>query len=82
MQNVYDCIGHYLPTLEKSLGIFGDGFDLQIVGYSMAIAKTRRSTLTVVGAPRHNHIGIVMAVTEWQTRQIIDPSRWQVSCSL
>ncbi|KAG7227828.1 hypothetical protein INR49_013622 [Caranx melampygus] len=47
------------------------------LGYSMAVAKTRQGTLTVVGAPRHNHIGIVMAVDSRQNSQIIDPSRWQ-----
>lgn len=45
----------------------------------MAVAKTRQGTLTVLGAPRYNHIGIVMAVDDRQKSQQIDPSRWQVS---
>ncbi|XP_022599094.1 integrin alpha-M-like [Seriola dumerili] len=48
------------------------------LGYSMAVAITRRnSPLTVVGAPRYKHVGIVMAVDKYQNQQVIDPSPWQ-----
>uniref|UniRef100_A0A3B4X8S1 Integrin alpha-M-like n=1 Tax=Seriola lalandi dorsalis TaxID=1841481 RepID=A0A3B4X8S1_SERLL len=48
------------------------------LGYSMAVAITRRnSPLTVVGAPRYKHVGIVMAVDSGRNQQLIDPSPWQ-----
>uniref|UniRef100_A0AAZ1X9W8 VWFA domain-containing protein n=1 Tax=Oreochromis aureus TaxID=47969 RepID=A0AAZ1X9W8_OREAU len=45
-----------------------------IEGYSMAIAKTRRGSLTVVGAPRYKHRGVVVAVNrESFENQKIEP---------
>uniref|UniRef100_A0A668RN91 VWFA domain-containing protein n=1 Tax=Oreochromis aureus TaxID=47969 RepID=A0A668RN91_OREAU len=44
------------------------------LGYSMAIAKTRRGSLTVVGAPRYKHRGVVVAVNrESFENQKIEP---------
>ncbi|XP_062234759.1 integrin alpha-M-like [Platichthys flesus] len=43
------------------------------LGYSMTIARTRQGQLTIVGAPRYKHRGLVMAV---QTYQMIDPFDW------
>ncbi|XP_034050179.1 integrin alpha-M-like [Thalassophryne amazonica] len=45
------------------------------LGYSMAVAKTSKGILTIVGAPRYQHRGIVMAVSS--SRQMIDPFPWQ-----
>ncbi|XP_071764788.1 integrin alpha-M-like [Centroberyx gerrardi] len=45
------------------------------LGYSMAIAKTKNGILTIVGAPRYDHRGIVMALS--RTNQKIDPFPWQ-----
>ncbi|XP_071395803.1 integrin alpha-M-like [Centroberyx affinis] len=45
------------------------------LGYSMAIAKTQNGILTIVGAPRYDHRGIVMALST--TNQKIDPFPWQ-----
>ncbi|XP_034426297.1 integrin alpha-M-like [Hippoglossus hippoglossus] len=46
------------------------------LGYSMTIAKTRQGQLTIVGAPRYQHRGLVMAV-RGQINQKIDPFPWQ-----
>ncbi|XP_063338423.1 integrin alpha-M-like [Pelmatolapia mariae] len=57
------------------------------LGYSMAIAKTQRGSLTVIGAPRFKHRGTVLAVT-WRfqfstvdrqsfMKQTIEPFPWQ-----
>ncbi|XP_030610632.1 integrin alpha-M-like [Archocentrus centrarchus] len=44
------------------------------LGYSMAIAKTRRGSLTIVGAPRYKHRGVVVAVYSESFRtQKIEP---------
>ncbi|XP_047464241.1 integrin alpha-X-like isoform X3 [Mugil cephalus] len=44
------------------------------LGYSMAVAKTTSGTVTIVGAPRYQHRGIVMVVDESMTHyKIIDP---------
>nr|XP_019964925.1 PREDICTED: integrin alpha-M-like [Paralichthys olivaceus] len=46
------------------------------LGYSMTIARTKQGPLTIVGAPRYKHRGLVMAVQE-QMQQKIDPFPWQ-----
>uniref|UniRef100_I3KW14 VWFA domain-containing protein n=1 Tax=Oreochromis niloticus TaxID=8128 RepID=I3KW14_ORENI len=44
------------------------------LGYSMAIAKTQRGSLTIVGAPRYKHRGVVVAVNrESFENQKIEP---------
>lgn len=45
----------------------------------MAVAQTEFGTLTILGAPRHNHIGTVRTVFGEQSKQQIDPYPWQVS---
>ncbi|XP_044033536.1 integrin alpha-M-like [Siniperca chuatsi] len=47
------------------------------LGYSMAVATTRQGQLTVVGAPRYQHRGVVMAVYRDRINQKIDPFPWQ-----
>ncbi|XP_044193380.1 integrin alpha-M-like [Thunnus albacares] len=47
------------------------------LGYSMAVAKTRLGTLTIVGAPRYQHTGVVISVNENSLDQTIDPFAWQ-----
>ncbi|XP_041672429.1 integrin alpha-M-like [Cheilinus undulatus] len=47
------------------------------LGYSMAVAKTMRGSLTIVGAPRYKHRGAVIAVQENNINQMIDPYPWQ-----
>ncbi|XP_068162336.1 integrin alpha-M [Antennarius striatus] len=47
------------------------------LGYSMAVAITRQDSLTVIGAPRYQHRGIVMTVQSNGQNQIIDPYPWQ-----
>ncbi|XP_061765403.1 integrin alpha-X-like isoform X2 [Nerophis ophidion] len=46
------------------------------LGYSMAIAKTPYATLTVVGAPRYQHRGVVMVISQNRNDRI-DPFQWQ-----
>ncbi|KAM9425193.1 integrin alpha-M-like [Pholidichthys leucotaenia] len=46
------------------------------LGYSMAVAHTLYGTLTIVGAPRYKHRGIVMAVDDRNWNQTIDRSTW------
>nr|XP_057918664.1 integrin alpha-M-like [Doryrhamphus excisus] len=58
----------YLPTKIDS-----DSY----LGYSMAIAKTPYATLTVLGAPRYKHRGVVMVIYPNGVDQI-DPFKWQV----
>ncbi|XP_053269089.1 integrin alpha-M [Pleuronectes platessa] len=45
------------------------------LGYSMTIARTRQGQLTIVGAPRYKHRGLVMAVNA-KTYQMINPFDW------
>ncbi|KAM9425192.1 integrin alpha-X-like [Pholidichthys leucotaenia] len=47
------------------------------LGYSMSIAHTLYGTLTIVGAPRYKHRGIVMAVDKNNQEQRIDPFPWE-----
>ncbi|XP_029978081.1 integrin alpha-M-like [Sphaeramia orbicularis] len=47
------------------------------LGYSIAVAKTRRGTFTVVGAPRYQHRGVVMAVYGQNNYRKIDPFPYQ-----
>ncbi|KAM6898114.1 integrin alpha-X-like [Lycodopsis pacificus] len=47
------------------------------LGYSIAVAKTKRGTLTIVGAPRYQHRGAVMVVPQNRLYKMIDPSPWQ-----
>lgn len=44
----------------------------------MAVAKTPQGQLTIVGAPRYQHRGAVMAVQTNGQYQKIDPDPWQV----
>ncbi|XP_037611592.1 integrin alpha-M-like [Sebastes umbrosus] len=47
------------------------------LGYSMAVATTSQGTLTIVGAPRYKHLGVVMVVYPDLSNKIIDPSPFQ-----
>ncbi|XP_039870489.1 integrin alpha-M-like [Simochromis diagramma] len=48
------------------------------LGYSMAIAKSWSGSVTVVGAPRYKHRGVVFAVNRESFRnQKIEPFPWQ-----
>lgn len=44
----------------------------------MAVAKTRQGTLTIAGAPRYQHRGVVMVAFGNLLRKKIDPFPWQV----
>ena len=44
----------------------------------MAVAKTSGGTLTIVGAPRYQHRGVVISVYKNSRNQKIDPFAWQV----
>lgn len=56
-------------------------FDHCVKGYSMAIAKTRQGLLTIAGAPRYQHRGVVLAVKPNGRSNMIDPNPKQV-CTL
>ena len=58
--------------------LYTNKLDSLILGYSMAVAKTRLGTLTIVGAPRYQHRGVVISVYENSLDQTIDPFAWQV----
>ncbi|XP_062298679.1 integrin alpha-M-like isoform X2 [Scomber scombrus] len=47
------------------------------LGYSMAVANTLSGPLTILGAPRYQHRGIVMSVFASSIGQRIDPFNWQ-----
>ncbi|XP_038591668.1 integrin alpha-M-like isoform X4 [Micropterus salmoides] len=47
------------------------------LGYSMAVAKTVYGELTIVGAPRYKHRGLVMTTYRNNFQQQIDPFPWQ-----
>ncbi|RVE59544.1 hypothetical protein OJAV_G00189790 [Oryzias javanicus] len=47
------------------------------LGYSMAIATTRRGALTILGAPRYQHRGAVEVVFGDRFRKLINPSQLQ-----
>ncbi|XP_030196294.1 integrin alpha-M-like isoform X3 [Gadus morhua] len=51
------------------------------LGYSMAVAHTRSGPLTIVGAPRYLHRGVVFVYPkslDISKGQMVDPSPWQV----
>uniref|UniRef100_A0A3Q2X691 VWFA domain-containing protein n=1 Tax=Haplochromis burtoni TaxID=8153 RepID=A0A3Q2X691_HAPBU len=50
-------------NLEKTISI--EGTNINLLCYSMAIAKTQRGSLTVIGAPRFKHRGTVLPFP-WQ----------------
>lgn len=52
--------------------------DRCVLGYSMAIAKTQQGLLTIVGAPRHEHQGLVLVVKASGSYKMIDPNPKQV----
>ncbi|XP_051925308.1 integrin alpha-M-like isoform X2 [Hippocampus zosterae] len=58
----------YLPT-----SIAPDSY----LGYSLTVAQTRNARLTVVGAPRYQHRGVVMVISQNRLEQTIDPFKWQ-----
>uniref|UniRef100_A0A1A8V1X9 VWFA domain-containing protein n=1 Tax=Nothobranchius furzeri TaxID=105023 RepID=A0A1A8V1X9_NOTFU len=47
------------------------------LGYSMAVAKTLLGTLTILGAPRYKHRGLVITVLEEKPLKQIDPYQQQ-----
>ncbi|XP_019739016.1 integrin alpha-M-like isoform X2 [Hippocampus comes] len=47
------------------------------LGYSLTVAQTRNARLTVVGAPRYLHRGVVMVISQNRLEQTIDPFQWQ-----
>ncbi|XP_077358054.1 integrin alpha-M-like isoform X2 [Festucalex cinctus] len=47
------------------------------LGYSMTVARTQYARLTVVGAPRYQHRGVVMVISQNRLEQTIDPFQWQ-----
>ncbi|KAG8009159.1 Integrin alpha-M [Nibea albiflora] len=47
------------------------------LGYSMAVAQTRQGSMTIVGAPRYQHRGVVMVVDPSGNFKKIDPFLWQ-----
>lgn len=49
-----------------------------IEGYSMAVAQTAGGSLTIVGAPRYQHIGTVIAARTSNTYKKINPYPKQV----
>lgn len=44
----------------------------------MAVAKSWQGQLTIIGAPRYQHRGVVMTVHKNSLKQMIDPFQWQV----
>ncbi|XP_061613047.1 integrin alpha-M-like isoform X1 [Phyllopteryx taeniolatus] len=47
------------------------------LGYSITVAQTRFSSVTVLGAPRYQHRGVVMVISQNRLGQTIDPFNWQ-----
>ncbi|XP_072229021.1 uncharacterized protein [Leuresthes tenuis] len=47
------------------------------LGYSMAVAKVSDGSLTIIGAPRYQHKGLVRTVQRERTKQTIVPYQWQ-----
>ncbi|XP_056286181.1 integrin alpha-X-like isoform X2 [Pseudoliparis swirei] len=47
------------------------------LGYSMAVANTKQGPLTIIGAPRYQHRGVVMTVFQNTNQKRIDPFPWQ-----
>ncbi|XP_068610851.1 integrin alpha-M [Brachionichthys hirsutus] len=60
--------GSYEPTFLEA-----DSY----LGYSMAVAKMGKDSLTIIGAPRYQHRGIVMTVQRNVKRKKIDPFPFQ-----
>ncbi|KAM9715733.1 integrin alpha-M-like [Menidia menidia] len=48
------------------------------LGYSMAVAKIRDDSLTILGAPRYKHKGAVRTVFRERLRQTIEPFQRQI----
>ncbi|XP_044193365.1 integrin alpha-M-like [Thunnus albacares] len=68
---------HYTSTGQKGISPPSNMEPDSYLGYSMAVAKTRFGTLTIVGAPRYQHRGVVISVFEDSIEQKIDPAAWQ-----
>lgn len=49
-----------------------------LVGYSMVIAKNKTDILTILGAPRYQHIGAVDVVLKRKLQKRIHPEESQV----
>ncbi|XP_075312870.1 integrin alpha-M-like isoform X1 [Odontesthes bonariensis] len=47
------------------------------LGYSMAVATVSAGSLTIIGAPRYQHKGVVRTVQNEITKQTIVPNQWQ-----
>ncbi|XP_042253312.1 integrin alpha-M-like [Thunnus maccoyii] len=69
---------HYTRTGQKGISYEPSNMEPDsYLGYSMAVAKTSGGTLTIVGAPRYQHRGVVISVIENSLDQTIDPFAWQ-----
>ncbi|XP_044193373.1 integrin alpha-M-like [Thunnus albacares] len=69
---------HYTSTGQKRISYEPSNMEPDsYLGYSMAVAKTRLGTLTIVGAPRYQHRGVVISVYKNSRNQKIDPFAWQ-----
>ncbi|XP_063749943.1 integrin alpha-X-like isoform X2 [Eleginops maclovinus] len=67
----------YLSTNQETFSFQADIEEDSYVGYSMAVAKTTTGTLTIIGAPRYKHRGVVrVVVNNWNYKKI-DPFPWQ-----
>ncbi|CAL8382816.1 unnamed protein product, partial [Gadus morhua 'NCC'] len=68
----FDALDKIRDTLEESI--------FTIEGYSMAVAHTRNGPLTILGAPRYLHRGVVFVYPkslDISPSQMVDPSPWQ-----
>ncbi|XP_034070582.1 integrin alpha-X-like [Gymnodraco acuticeps] len=66
-----------MGTLQKTGSFEANIEEDSYMGYSMAVARTTRGTLTIMGAPRYKHRGVVRVVYNHLNHKTIDPSRWQ-----
>ncbi|XP_058477668.1 integrin alpha-M-like isoform X1 [Solea solea] len=66
--NVGERLASYLPKYNMEPDSY--------LGYSMAVARTPQGTLTIIGAPRYQHRGVVLALQS-NVPQKIDPFPWQ-----
>ncbi|XP_010782555.1 integrin alpha-X [Notothenia coriiceps] len=66
-----------MDTLQKTGSFEANIEEDSYVGYSMAVARTTRGTLTIMGAPRYKHRGVVRVVYNHRKYKTIDPSRGQ-----
>ncbi|XP_041830521.1 integrin alpha-M-like [Melanotaenia boesemani] len=66
--------GHTLTGSYEPMVMEPDSY----LGYSMAVATTADGQLTIIGAPRYQHRGVVMVVSRDKDKQKLEPNQHEI----